>query len=181
MTQQTSTGLLGLMLIFGLSACGGPSPTAPAETRSYRVLQHDMMPQQPTDATQQHDPDELMPRHRPRGRSAFIRGVPFIPETYPVPRRDWNMPLLRGESFLPGAYNRRYPRPEAERLRARQLDYARVRLTAVEQRIEALQLARRQVSNPSTLGRILTELDALRAERERLRDMLRGSIYRVDN
>jgi hypothetical protein len=56
-----------------------------------------------------------------------------------------------------------------------------VRLTAVENRIEALELARRQVTRPSMLGRILGELDALRAERARLRDRLRGSIYRTDD
>lgn len=178
MRHQSTTSIIGLVLIVGLSACGQSSPTSPAETRSYRVQQHDMAP--PTVATQPQYPQDYDRRHRPRGSSIYLRGEPFIPETFPPPHRRRGNVTLRGAPFLPGTYDFPYPRPEAERRYQRQMDFARVKLTEVENRIRQLEDILAVTNVASMRYRLWSELEQQRAYRARLRETLRGSSHRTN-
>ena len=171
--------MFGVTLILGASGCGKASPTAVPSSQAvpahspYRV-QVDM----PAEPTASETPTTLAPpsphqRFRPRGATIYLRGAPIIPETYPIPDRRRGAITLRGVRIIPGTFDAPYPRPEAEIRRQRQLDTARVRLTAVENQIQQLEEVLSQTTVPSFRARIRSELQQFRAYQTTLRAILR--------
>lgn len=182
-------GMFGMTLLLGATGCGKAGPTAaPASSAlqsqpPYSVQAGGMMPTAPaarTAPTTRAAPVAQQPRginlrFRPRGASIYLRGVPIIPETYPVPSRQQGTVTLRGAPIIPGTFNVPYPRPEEEIRQQRRMDTARAQLTEVENRIQQLEDTLSLTNVPSLRTRIWAELQKNRAYQATLNEILSGS------
>ncbi len=168
MKRRELMGVCGVTFMLGASGCGTaslatvPSAQAVPAQSNYRV-QVDMPAAAPSAPRQ---------RFRPRGATIYLRGVPIIPETYPIPDPRRGNVMLRGVRIIPRTFDAPYPRPEAEVRRQRQWATTRVQLTAVENRIRQLEDMWSYTTVPSLRYRIWAELQQQRSYATTLRAML---------
>lgn len=176
MARGALLGLFGVCLGLGAAGCGIPGPSAapssqPAEAPSaYSVQVDEMMPAPPMRQPRR----GYSPRYRPRGSTIYLRGAPIIRETYPIP--DWRRGSvdLRGMPIIPGTFDSPYPRPQEDIRQQRQMDFARVKLTEVENRIQQLEDMLSYTTVPSLRYRIWSDIQQQRQYRTTLINILTG-------